>query len=124
MTKNAHQRRISIIYVEFLNQASTWFLEIAFVREVGVCLCLPPGYLREIKSEWPIKQVLLPFSFSVWHLLSILLMGGALIMKRVVSYFQRRAICCSFHNKRCLISCTLLTRQRASVLKVGVPYGL
>ena len=60
-----------------------------------VSVCVRPraikNYSREMKSEYPIKQVLLPFSFSVWHLLSILLMGRALVTKRVVSYFQRRA---------------------------------
>ena len=38
-----------------------------------------------------VKQVLLPFHFFIRHLLSILLMGGALVTKRVVSYCQRRA---------------------------------
>ena len=32
----------------------------------------------------------------------------------------KEAICHSLHDKRCLTSCTLLTRQSASVLKVGV----
>ena len=61
-----------------------------------VCVCVSApraikNYSREMKSEYPIKQVLLLFSFSVRHLLSILLMGGALVTKRVVCYFQRRA---------------------------------
>ena len=33
----------------FLNQACTWFLEIAFVWEVGMCVCLylsAPGLLK------------------------------------------------------------------------------
>ena len=55
-------------------------------------------------------------------------MGGALVTKPVVSYCQRRArlrcICFSLRGKSGLASCTLLTRRSASVLKVGVPFGL
>ena len=86
----------------FLNQAPVFgpehagFLKFLLSgKSVCVCVCPPRRAIkncsRELKSELPIKQVLLPFSYSVWHLLSILLMGGALVMKRVVSYFQRRA---------------------------------
>ena len=90
---------ITHILNQALWPARAWFLEIAFVQEVGmrvcVCVCVRPraikNYSRELKSEQPIKQVLLPFSFSVWHLLLILLMGGALLTKRVMCYFQRRA---------------------------------
>ena len=74
------------------------FLNLLLSRKsvcVSVSVCVhPPGYknyLHGMKSEHPIKQVLLPFSFSVWHLLSILLMGKALVMKGIMSYFQRRA---------------------------------
>ena len=49
------------------------------------------NHSHEIKPEYPIKQVLLLFSFFVWHLLLILLMGRPLVMNRVVSYYQRRA---------------------------------
>ena len=48
-------------------------------------------------------------------------MGVDLVTKRVVTDCQDTAICCSFHSKSHLISCTLLTRWSASVLKVGVP---
>ena len=30
---------VSAVYICFLNQARPWFLEIAFVRGVGVCVC-------------------------------------------------------------------------------------
>ena len=45
------------------------------------CECVSaPGAIKnyscEMKPEYPIKQVLLPFSFSVQHLLSILLIDG------------------------------------------------
>ena len=46
---------------QFLNHAHAWFLEITFVREVGmrvVCVSAPQAvknYSREMKSEWPIK---------------------------------------------------------------------
>ena len=50
------------------------------------------NHSHEIKSQWPIIQVLLIFSFFVWHLLSILLMGGALVIKHVVSYCQISAV--------------------------------
>ena len=43
-------------FAKWLNQAHAWFLEIAFVLEVGKCVCLslslcvyvcpPPGYLK------------------------------------------------------------------------------
>ena len=46
----------------------------------------------EMNPEQPIKQVLLLFSFFIWHLLSILLMGGALVMKHVVNYCQGSAV--------------------------------
>ena len=54
-----------------------WFLKIDMVRTsvcVCVCLCVSApraikNYSREMKPEKPIKQVLLPFSFSVRHLL-------------------------------------------------------
>ena len=51
-------------------------------------------------------------------------MGVNLVMKHVVTDCQKKqdtAICRSFYNKSHLISCTLLTRWSASVLKVGVP---
>ena len=55
-------------------------------------------------------------------------MGGPLVTKHVVNYCQRRArlhcICFSLHGKSGLTSCTLLTRRSASVLKVGMPFGL
>ena len=67
-----------------------------------------------------VKQVLQPFHFVIRHLLSIPLMGGALVMKRVVSYCQRRAryrcIFRSLHGKTCLTSCTLLKIRSALVL--------
>ena len=50
-------------------------------------------------------------------------MGGALVTQHVMSYCQRRAryyrVSRSFHSKSRLTSYTLLTRQNASVLKVG-----
>ena len=56
-----------------------------------VCVYPLPDYSCEMKPEYPIKQVLLLFSFFVRHLLLILLMDGALETKRVMSYCQRRA---------------------------------
>ena len=32
--------KIFVILVSLLNQAHAWFLEIAFVRDVGVCVCV------------------------------------------------------------------------------------
>ena len=80
---------------EFLNQMHAWFLRIAFVR-MSVCVCVSTpraikNHSREINPEKPIKQVLLLFGFFVRHLLSILLMGRALVMKCIMSYCQRRA---------------------------------
>ena len=50
-------------------------------------------------------------------------MGMALVMKHVVSYCQRSVKVMlyfrSLHSKRCLTSCTLLTRCSTSVLKVA-----
>ena len=48
--KSMHAVPCSRILTSFLNQARAWFLEIAFVREVSmrvcvcgcVCVCLPP----------------------------------------------------------------------------------
>ena len=64
---------------------------------VCMCLCVSApqaikNYSHEMKSEQPIKQVILPFSFTLWHLLLILLMGGALVKNHVVSYFQGNAL--------------------------------
>ena len=63
---------------------------------VCVCVCVSPpqaikNQLCQMKPQQKIKQVLLLFSFFIWHLLSILLMGVALVTKRVMSYCQRRA---------------------------------
>ena len=33
-------QRLQLQCSVFLNQARAWFLEIAFVREVGVCVCI------------------------------------------------------------------------------------
>ena len=62
---------------------------------VSVCVCLSVSvYVRpqviknhshQMKPELPIKQILLLFSFFVWHLLSIIFdIINALVMKRVM----------------------------------------
>ena len=114
---------------QLLNQAHAWFLKIALCgcRYACLCVCVCPRAIKnhscEVKPEYPIKQVLLLFSFFVRHLLSILLMGGTLVTKHVVSYCQRRArycyICCSLHGKSRLTSCTLLTKMQCFSFKSG-----
>ena len=50
--------------------------------------------------------------------------GCGLVMKLIVNFCQRRALfAIHFHSKRHFTSCTLLTRWRATVLKVKVPSG-
>ena len=50
--------------------------------------------------------------------------GCGLVMKLIVNSCQRRALfAIHFHSKRHFTSCTLLTRWRATVLKVKVPSG-
>ena len=51
-------------------------------------------------------------------------MGVALVMKRIIGTVEEEQGNAVLHSKRCLASCTLLTRQSASVLKVSVPCGL
>ena len=123
----------------FLNQAHAgqlpvraWCFKITFVRTL-VCVCFHPRAIKnrscEMKPKQPINQALLLFSFFVRHLLSILLMGGALVSKHIVSNCKKEQgnavrICCSLHGKNRLTSCTILTRHSSSVLKVGVPCRL
>ena len=66
-------------------------------------------------------------SFYIQHLLSILLMGVALVTKHLELLSKktvkiRHCIRLSFNNKR-FIYCALLARQSAEVIKVGVLYG-
>ena len=37
--------------------AHAWFLEIAFVRDVGICVCLPQGYKLYSRDIEPVQQV-------------------------------------------------------------------
>ena len=50
-----------------------------FHADVSMCVCICVA-----------KQVLLLFSFVIWHLPLIQSMGVALVMNRVVNYSQRR----------------------------------
>ena len=56
-------------------------------------------------------------------------MGGALVMNRVVTVTDKEeqgyaVFAVRYGGKSRLTSCTLLIRWSASVLKVGVPFGL
>ena len=96
-----------IVTYQFLNQAyagqrpeHTWFLEITFVWEVGmhvcvcVCVCVCPQAIKNYSHEMSLNNQSNKsyfFSFYIRHLLSILLKGVALVTKHVVSYCQIRA---------------------------------
>ena len=67
------------------------FVAVCFDYERGVRVRMfTPWVIKnhshEMKPDNQSKQVLLLFSFFIWHLILILLMDGALVMKHVVSY--------------------------------------
>ena len=55
---------------------------------VCACLCVHPQAMTNHSK--PIKQVLLPFSYFMWHLPSIQLMGVALVMKGIMCYYNAK----------------------------------
>ena len=54
----------------------------------------------------------------------MLLMDMALVTKCIVTAKEEQGNAVFAYSKRCLTSCTLLTRWSALVLKVGAPRGL
>ena len=60
-------------------------------------------------------------SFFMNHLMSVLLMDVALVIKRIVNSCQQkikvRLYCHLFKNKWHFICCTLLTRRRISIIR-------
>ena len=92
----------------------------------SVCVCVHPlaikNYSREMKAEYTV------FQFLYMALAIDTVNGCGLVTKCVISYYQRilrqRCITRSFIIKGHFTSCIVQTRWKASVLKVGMPYGL
>ena len=83
---------------------------------------------RDMKSERPIKQVLLLFSLFTYMTLAINITDGCGLSNEVrckllLKKEQGNAVLAFLFTVNRLTSCTLLTRRSVSALKVGMTCG-
>ena len=109
----------------FLKQVHTWFLEIAFVWEFGVCVCVCVYVCASMPKGIHMKGMhnnrFYSFSVFIWHLLLINLMSMVLVTLHIVNAWLRRQSWCptTSHRKRCFNYLAVATRQSASFTKVS-----
>ena len=93
----------------------TWFLEVAFVWEVGMCVCLcgcvcvDPQAIRSIHVNVIVINQTSSTAFQFLYMI-LAVMGVALVTKYVMNSWQGNTVFAICFTVKCT-NCILLTRQ-------------